>query len=122
VSGAGECTRIRPEPGVNVLGTIALADRAIVDRHLAYSSRCRDEIAGLAGLPALLCKVPIATAMQLSAERPGGDGPSLQGGHLDRLLSRVAAVRRRRPWRGASPAGRTALTPAGGDGKHTPVS
>lgn len=70
MSGPSQCEQIRPELGVYVLGAIAPADRAIVDRHLASCPRCREEITGLAGLPALLRKVPFDAVMQLSGERP----------------------------------------------------
>ena len=93
----GQCAQIRPELGVYVLGAIAPADRVAVDRHLASCPRCREEVAGLAGLPALLRKVPAADAMQLSAERgqdPVGPPEPLVAG----LIGRIGAVRRRRRW------------------------
>ena len=93
----GQCAQIRPELGVYVLGAIAPADRAAVDRHLASCPRCREEVAGLAGLPALLRKVPAADAIRLSAERgpdPIGPPETLVAG----LIGRVGAVRRRRRW------------------------
>jgi anti-sigma factor RsiW len=43
MSGPGECAQVRPELGVYVLGAIAPADRAMVDRHLASCPRCRDD-------------------------------------------------------------------------------
>ena len=70
MSGPSQCAQIRPELGVYVLGAIAPADRAAVSRHLASCPRCREEVAGLAELPALLRKVPVADAMQLPVERP----------------------------------------------------
>ena len=60
MSGAGECARICLDLGVYLLGVIAPADRAMVNGHLASCPRCRDELAGLAALPALLRKVPLA--------------------------------------------------------------
>jgi anti-sigma factor RsiW len=80
------CTRIRPELGVYVLGAISPADRAMVERHLATCPRCRDEVAELAGIPALLRRVPAAAAMQLSADGPDGDDP--EAGLLEGLLRR----------------------------------
>jgi hypothetical protein len=95
VSGADGCARIRPELGVYVLGAITPADRAAVDQHLVSCSRCRDELAGLAGIPALLSRVPAAAA-ELSGPPPDGDGPGPQAGLLlDGLLRRVTALRRR---------------------------
>jgi len=52
------CGGVRRELGVYVLGAIAPADRPAVDSHLACCAACRDELAGLAGLPALLGRVP----------------------------------------------------------------
>ncbi len=49
---------MRQALGVYVVGAIGPADRSAVDKHLTGCSRCRDELADLAGLPALLGKVP----------------------------------------------------------------
>jgi len=94
VSGPSPCAQIRPELGVYVLGAIAPADRARVSRHLASCPGCREELAGLAGLPALLRAVPAATALQLSGERP----PDPSGPLVDGLIGRVAAFGRPRWW------------------------
>jgi anti-sigma factor RsiW len=95
VSGPSQCAQIRPELGVYVLGAIAPADRAVVNRHLASCPRCREEVAGLAGLPALLRKVPVADAMQLPGERPP-DHSGPPEALVDGLVGRAGAVRRRR--------------------------
>jgi hypothetical protein len=113
MGGAGDCAQIRPELGVYLLGAIAPADRAMVDRHLASCRPCREELAGLAGLPALLRKVPAAVVIQLSGERQD-DHPGPAGGLLDGLLLRVAAVRRRRRWRLAAAAAVLAAAAASG--------
>jgi hypothetical protein len=94
VSGPGPCAQIRPELGVYVLGAIAPEDRARVSRHLTSCRRCREEVAGLARLPALLSTVPAATVLQLSRERP--DDPSGPEALAEGLIGRVAAIRRRR--------------------------
>ncbi len=52
-----DCTDARPSLGVYVLGAIDPAERALVDAHLLTCRDCRDELAGLAGLPALLARV-----------------------------------------------------------------
>lgn len=52
-----ECAQVRTSLGVYVLGAIGPAERAEVDLHLRTCRRCRDELAGLAGLPALLGRV-----------------------------------------------------------------
>jgi anti-sigma factor RsiW len=52
-----DCTEARPSLGVYVLGAIDPAERTLVDTHLLTCRDCRDELAGLAGLPALLARV-----------------------------------------------------------------
>ena len=52
-----DCTDARLSLGVYVLGAIDPAERALVDTHLVTCQDCRDELAGLAGLPALLARV-----------------------------------------------------------------
>src|SRR5437763_2850632 len=51
------CNDARTSLGVYVLGAIDPAERGLVDEHLATCRDCRDELAGLAGLPALLARV-----------------------------------------------------------------
>ena len=97
MSSPGQCAQIRPELGVYVLSAIAPADRAVVNRHLASCPRCREEVAELAGLPALLRKVPVADAMQLSGERPP-DHSGPPEALVDGLVDRAGAIRRRRRW------------------------
>jgi predicted anti-sigma-YlaC factor YlaD len=101
VTGIGECAVVRQELGVHVLGALGPADRSVVELHLASCSRCREELAGLAALPALLRKVPAASAAILGGESAGEfppGGPAAKE-PLSALLSRVARVRRRRRWR-----------------------
>ncbi|HMH39487.1 MAG TPA: zf-HC2 domain-containing protein, partial [Streptosporangiaceae bacterium] len=45
-------------------GAITPADRAVVVRHLTACADCRAELAGLAGLPALLRRPPVQAAAQ----------------------------------------------------------
>jgi hypothetical protein len=52
-----DCTDAKLSLGVYVLGAIDPAERALVDAHLVTCRDCRDELAGLAGLPALLARV-----------------------------------------------------------------
>ena len=59
---AGTCAGIRPQLGVYLTGAIAPADRVVVVRHLAACDGCRAELAGLAGLPALLRRPPVQAA------------------------------------------------------------
>ena len=88
------CAQTRLELGVYVLGAIGPAQRAEADRHLAGCRLCRAELAGLAGLPALLRKLPRGEVRQLALGDAGPARPSLSA-----LLARVAwttRVRRRR--------------------------
>src|SRR6476646_3018257 len=61
---AGTCAGVRPQLGVYLTGAIAPADRVVVVRHLAACDGCRAELAGLAGLPALLRRPPVQAAAQ----------------------------------------------------------
>ena len=61
-----ECPEARIALGVYVLGAIDPADRAVVDAHLTTCRDCRDELAGLAGLPALLSRVSAEEAFALA--------------------------------------------------------
>ena len=89
----GRCARARQELGVYVLGAMEAAQRAQVESHLAACPWCREELAGLARLPALLGKVPGVEAMRLAPAGAGGGAPGLQ---LEVLAGRVARTRRLR--------------------------
>src|SRR6185312_6438678 len=116
---AGTCAGIRSQLGVYLTGAIAPADRVVVVRHLTACASCRAELAGLAGLPALLRRPPVQAAAQEppadntapdntvtyypGADYPGADYPDLGypgAGHpgAGRLVRRVARRRRRRRW------------------------
>jgi hypothetical protein len=98
---------------VYVLGAIDPAERALVDSHLADCRECRDELAGLAGLPALLSRVGTEEAMALAATDGPGAPPAGEAGNeagedkapphelLGKVLDLTAARRRRRRWREA---------------------
>jgi hypothetical protein len=114
-----ECPEARVSLGVYVLGAIDPAERAQVEGHLATCRDCRDELAGLAALPALLARVTAEEAMALAAGvgpppagRPGGTDapPELLGTVIDL----TAARRRRRRWREASLGVAAALIVAAG--------
>jgi anti-sigma factor RsiW len=64
-----ECPEARISLGVYVLGAIDPAERAQVEGHLATCRDCRDELAGLAALPALLARVTAEEAMALAVRR-----------------------------------------------------
>jgi Putative zinc-finger len=96
---APACRELRQLLGVYVVGAIDAAERSVVDNHLAQCQGCREELAYLAGLPALLGKVPVAEAERindqaigLAADEPGGE-------LLDSLLRRVAVRSKTRRWR-----------------------
>lgn len=80
-----DCTDARALLGVYVLGAIEPAERARLEAHLESCPACRDELAGLAGLPALLGRVDEAQVTELA-----GPDPEL----LEGLLARAAAERR----------------------------
>lgn len=65
-----DCGEARISLGVYVLGAIDPAERALVDAHLATCRDCRDELAGLAGLPALLARVSTEEAVALAEDGP----------------------------------------------------
>lgn len=66
-----ECSRMRISLGVYVLGAIEPAERSTVDAHLNVCQRCRDELASLAGLPAMLGRI---TEDQIEQLTPPPDG------------------------------------------------
>jgi hypothetical protein len=108
------CRAIRQLLGVYVLGAIEPAERALVDEHLGECQPCRDELAGLAGLPAMLSRVPVADVERLALQAtglPGREEPPAE--LLDSLLRRVSAKRRSRMWRGVA-AATAVLVAAGG--------
>ena len=114
------CAGIRPLLGVYLTGAIAPADRAVVVRHLAACADCRAELAGLAGLPALLRRPPVyAAAQALGEDNPALENTALENTTLDstvpkypfpdetgaagaatpgRLVRRIMRRRRRRRW------------------------
>ena len=114
-----ECPEARVSLGVYVLGAIDPADRALVDAHLTTCRDCRDELAGLAGLPALLSRVSVEEAFALAGvEAPSAEGPADGREAPPELLASVidltAARRRRRRWRDAGLGVAAALIVAAG--------
>lgn len=112
---------VRQSLGVYVLGAIDPAERAQVDAHLASCPDCREELAGLAGLPALLGHVPVAEAARITGfdddERlapgqgtPGTDGA---GDTLAPLLARMAHRRKVSRWRNLALAAAVVVVAAG---------
>jgi predicted anti-sigma-YlaC factor YlaD len=97
-----DCPEARLSLGVYVLGAIDPAERSQVDSHLASCRDCRDELAGLAGLPALLARVGVEEAIALAES----DGPPPAEDEeqppprelLGTVLDLASARRRRRRW------------------------
>src|SRR5215467_3343240 len=87
-----DCTEARLSLGVYVLGAIDPAERSLVDAHLLTCRECRDELAGLAGLPALLARVNPDEISRICADDTvlSGTGPS--GASPGRHSVPVAAV------------------------------
>ena len=81
------CTDVRTALGSYVLGALDPGERSQVEVHLAGCPTCRDELAGLAGMPAMLGRVDEAQIEELA-----GPPPEL----LDGLLARAAEERGRR--------------------------
>ncbi|MBO2454291.1 zf-HC2 domain-containing protein [Actinomadura barringtoniae] len=80
------CAELKNTLGVYVLGAIDPTERGRLETHLASCPACRDELAGLAGMPALLGRVEEGQIDQLA-------GPPDE--LLDSLLARAASERRR---------------------------
>jgi predicted anti-sigma-YlaC factor YlaD len=112
MTGPADCGEIRHSLGVYIVGAIDPAERAIVDAHLTHCQDCREELAGLAGLPALLGRVPAADVerMVLGEDVLEEPPPEL----LDSLLRRVAVRRRARRWRLLAAAAAAAVIAVGG--------
>lgn len=94
------CRDIRQALGIYVVGAIDPAERTLVDIHLGTCPDCREELAGLAGLPALLGRVPASDAERLilhSAEVKDLEEPPAE--MLNSLIRRVAERRAVRRWR-----------------------
>jgi hypothetical protein len=105
VTGSGDCGEIRYLLGIYVLGAIDPAGRVLLEQHLARCHRCRDALAGLASLPALLGRVPAEEAYSLARHEAVWDSyGDLPAEGLTLLLGRVVRIRRQRKWRGAAAA------------------
>jgi len=97
------CAEARISLGVYVLGAIDPSERGLVDAHLATCRDCRDELAGLASLPALLARVTPEELDRIEAEAgPADEEPPRQ--LVGTVLDLAAARRRRSRWRYAAAA------------------
>jgi hypothetical protein len=109
------CREIRQLLGVYVVGAIDPAERALVDEHLGECQLCRDELAGLAGLPAMMSRVPVADVEWLDTavtELPALQEPSEE--MLASLLRQVSVKRRSRLRRSMVAVAAAAVIAAGG--------
>jgi anti-sigma factor RsiW len=113
------CLHVRQALGVYVVGAIDPAERSMVDMHLAGCPDCREELAGLAGLPALLGRIPLDEAAQLAGFSPERAMPA---GHPDAgqppelltpLLAKMAQRRRVSRWRNLAAAAAVVVIAAG---------
>ena len=101
-----DCGDARLSLGVYVLGAIDPAERALVDAHLATCRDCRDELAGLAGLPALLARVNPDEVSRIRVDDTVRTSPDERppAELLGTVLDLAAARRRRNRWRFAAAA------------------
>jgi hypothetical protein len=110
-----DCAEARPSLGVYVLGAIDPGERGLVDAHLTTCRDCRDELAGLAGLPALLARVNPDEISRIRADdtvRPvASDDPPEE--LLGTVLGLAEARRRRNRWRYLSAAAAVAAIAGG---------
>jgi predicted anti-sigma-YlaC factor YlaD len=109
-----DCTEARTSLGVYVLGAIDPGERGLVDAHLMTCQDCRDELAGLAGLPALLARVNPDEISRIRADdtvRPASDDPPEE--LLGTVLGLAEARRRRNRWRYVSAAAAVAAIAGG---------
>jgi len=110
-----DCTEARPSLGVYVLGAIDPVERGLVDAHLTTCRDCRDELAGLAGLPALLARVDPGEISRLrdddEVRQVTSDEPPEE--LLATVHSLAEARRRRNRWRFLSAAAAVVVLAAG---------
>lgn len=109
------CRAFRELLGVYVVGAIEPGERAAVDAHLSHCYECREELAGLAPLPALLHRVPAGEAERILLSGPQPSDPAVPSGQmLDSLLERVGARRRTKRFRSLFATAAAILIAAGG--------
>ena len=115
MTGMAGCREIRQALGVYVLGAIDPAERAQVDEHLATCADCREELASLAGLPAMLRKVSVVEAERLAVAEQDPELTAVPSPEmLPSLVARTTNVRRIHRWRGLAAAAAVALVALAG--------
>ena len=87
------CTEATQALGTYLVGALDPRERADVEAHLAHCPSCRDELAGLAGLPGLMSRL---TTDDVLAGPPPVDDALLE--RLLRAASRDRKVARQRRW------------------------
>src|SRR5215469_740087 len=91
----GACRSFRELLGVYVVGAIEPSERSMLDAHLNQCRDCREELASIAVLPALLHRIPLAEAEQIAeAGLPGTDQEDPAPEVLAGLLAEVRTRRR----------------------------
>lgn len=109
------CRAYRELLGVYVVGAIEPGERAAVDAHLNQCYECREELAGLAPLTALLHRVPVAEAERIALADAGPDDHAQPAPEmLDSMLGRVRARRRTKRVRAMFTAAAAILITVGG--------
>lgn len=107
-----EHDRYREWAGAYVLGALDPAERSEFSAHLRGCDVCRDDVADLAPLPALLATVPMSELADLAEPERAGVGHGVDGGasqpqRLEALLAaasheRRSSRRRLQRWRAAT--------------------
>ncbi len=109
------CRTFRELLGVYVVGAIEPGERAAVDAHLNQCYDCREELARLAPLPALLHRVPLADAERiLLGSQAAADAEEPSPSMLDSLLERAGTKRRTRRVRAMFTVAAAVLVAVGG--------
>lgn len=109
------CRNFRELLGVYVVGAIEPSERSMLDAHLNHCYGCREEFAGLAVLPAMLHRIPVAEAEEIAL--PGLSGTDQEDPAprvFAALLTEVRARRRARRLRTVLSAAAAVVIAAGG--------
>ncbi len=111
-----ECRNYRELLGVYVVGAIEPYERSQLEAHLNQCYNCREELAGLAVLPALLHRIPVPEAEQIAmaGEADGQDAENPAPRALSGLLADAGARRRSRRVRTALAVAAALLVAVGG--------
>lgn len=110
------CREVRQLLGVYVVGAIDPAERSIVDYHLSGCQACREELSGLAGLPALLGRVPREEVERMGEGAGASELDEPPAELLNGLLRRVSVTRRSRRVRSVLGLAAAVAIAAGGAG------